>query len=72
MTTPPSPPPPQSAGFLRVVVTVLSAFIGIRKKQSAEAAQVEIKPAHIVIAGIIGALLFIATLVTVVRFVIAK
>jgi len=51
---------------------VLSAFIGIRKRQSAEAAHAVVKPAHVVAAGIICALLFIAVLVTVVRFVIAR
>ena len=58
--------------FLRVVATVLSAFIGIRKRASAEAAHAQIKPVHIVIAGIIGALMFIAILVTLVRFIIAR
>ena len=82
---PETPAPPSSArgpaphgpaesppGFLRVVATVLSAFIGIRKRASAEAAHREIKPAHVVVAGIIGALVFIAILVTLVRFIIAK
>lgn len=66
-----SPPAPKQASFLRVVGAVLSAFIGIRKKQSAADDHVTIKPAHIIIAGIIGALLFIATLVTLVRFIIS-
>ena len=51
---------------------VLSAFIGIRKRSSAEAAHLQIRPAHVVVAGIIGALLFIAILVTLVRFIIAR
>jgi amino acid transporter len=65
-------PPPQQASFLRVVGAVLSAFIGIRKRQAADNDHVAIKPAHIVVAGIIGALLLIATLVTLVHFIIAR
>ena len=72
MSTPPPNPPPQSAGFLRVIVTVLSAFIGIRKKQAADQDHIVVKPAHIVAAGVICGLLFIATLVTVVRLIIAR
>ena len=68
----PQGPAGPSPGFFRVVATVLSAFIGIRKRASAEAAHQQIKPAHIVVAGIVGALVFIAILVTLVRFIIAK
>jgi hypothetical protein len=73
--TPPLPPDPGAAArpsFLRVVAMVLSAFVGIRKRSSAEAAHQEIKPAHVVVAGIIGAVLFIAILVTLIRFIIVK
>ena len=78
MTAPPpapSPAPPgesRSPGFIRVVATVLSAFIGIRKRDSAEAAHQAIKPAHMIVAAILCALCFIAILVTLVRFIIAK
>jgi amino acid transporter len=78
LSLPPEHPAPQQDGkperasFLRVVGTVLSAFIGIRKRSSAEVAHQQIKPAHVVVAGIIGALVFIAILVTLVRFIIAK
>lgn len=63
---------PQQASFIRVVGTVLSAFVGIRKGDSADQAPGVIKPVHLVVAAIICALLFIATLVTVVRFIIAR
>ena len=58
--------------FLRTVGMVLSAFIGIRRRQSAESAHAVVKPAHVVAAGIFCALLFIAILVSIVRFVIAR
>ena len=59
-------------GFLRVIGMVLSAFIGIRKRSAAEAAHQTIKPAHVVVAGILCALVFIALLVTLVRFIITR
>ena len=72
MIDPEPTPPLQQARFLRVVGAVLSAFIGIRKRQAADQDHVVIKPAHIVVAGVIGALLFVATLITLVRFIIAR
>ena len=60
-----------NASFLRIVGAVLSAFIGIRKRQAADG-DAAIKPVHVVIAGIVGGLLFIALLVTVVRMVVAR
>ena len=77
-SVPPEPPssqpnaPSSRPGFLRIVATVLSGFIGIRKRASAEEVHRTIKPAHVVVAGIIGALVFIAILVTLVRFIIAR
>ena len=64
--------PKPAPHFLRVVGAVLSAFVGIRKRQSAERDHVAIKPAHVVVAGVIGALLFIALLVTIVRVVLPR
>ena len=64
--------PPQQASFIRVVGAVLSAFIGIRKRGGADQEHLVIKPAHLIAAGIICAVLFIGTLVTLVRFIITK
>ncbi len=72
MTDPHTDPAPRQASFLRVVGAVLSAFIGIRKRNAAEKDHIVIKPAHIVAAGILCGLLFIATLVTLVRFIISR
>ena len=67
-----SDPQPRQPSFLRTVAMVLSAFVGIRKRQSAEAAHAVVKPAHVVVAGILCALLFIAILVSIVRFIIPR
>jgi Protein of unknown function (DUF2970) len=72
MTDPLPKPPPQQASFIHVVGAVLSAFIGIRKKPAADQDHIVIKPVHIIAAGVICALLFIAALITLVRFIITR
>lgn len=72
MTDPQPNPPPQQASFIHVVGAVLSAFIGLRKKRAADHDPIVIKPAQLIAAGVICALLLIATLVTVIRFIIAR
>ena len=58
------------ASFLDVVKTVLAGAIGIRRKADHERAPV--KPAHIIIAGIVFAVLFIFTLLAVVKIVLSQ
>ena len=70
--SPPSENLPATASFFHAVGAVLSAFVGIRKGPAADRDHVAIKPAHVVIAGVIGGLLFIALLITVVRLVVAR
>ena len=52
---------------LQVVRTVLSAFLGIRRKGSHES--IKVTPLQLIVTGIIAATLFVASLVTVVRLV---
>ena len=63
---------PRSAGFIQVVGAVLSAFVGIRRRQAADRDHIAVKPAHLIVAGVLCALLFIASLVIVVRLVVAR
>lgn len=67
----PSPGPP-SAGFLRVLGAVLASFLGIRKKASGERDMVTIKPAHVIVAGLLAAAILVAVLVVLVSFVTRK
>jgi len=57
------------ASFLDTVKTVLAGVIGIRRKVDHESAP--LNPVHLVIAGVIFAVLFIFTLLTVVRIVLS-
>jgi DUF2970 family protein len=52
---------------MEAIKTVLSGFIGIRRRIDHERAQV--RPAHIVIAAIVFLVLFIVAIRTVVHFV---
>ena len=60
---------PRKASPLEVAKAVLSAFIGIRKRAAHERDAVTIKPAQVIVAGIIGAAIFVLGLILLVRFI---
>jgi hypothetical protein len=62
----------RKAGALTVAKAVFWSFFGIRKRAEHEADTVRITPLQVVIAGLIGAALFISTLLLLVRFVIGS
>ncbi len=59
----------KASGPLRAVSAVLGAFIGIRKNSARDRDLASVKPAHIVIAGVIAAVVFVLAIVTLVRFI---
>ncbi len=52
------------------VNTVLWSFLGIRRRSAHESETAPLSPAHIVVAGVIGAAMFVVVLVTLVRFIV--
>ena len=62
----------KKAGALTVAKAVFWSFLGIRKRAAHEADTVRISPKQVIIAGFIGAALFISTLLLLVRFVIGS
>jgi hypothetical protein len=54
---------------LRAISAVLGAFIGIRKSSAGNRDLASLKPVHVIIAGIIGAALFVTIIVTLVRLI---
>ena len=76
MSEPAERPPGEGAGQaaspLQVIRAVLWSFIGIRKKSGYEDDVAKIKPAQVIIAGIIGAAVFVGSLVVLVKFLTAK
>ena len=60
---------PPGATPLQVIKAVFWSFLGIRKRAAHEKDAVTIRPVQVIIAGIIGAVIFVLALVTLVRFI---
>lgn len=60
---------PPRASFLAVAKAVFWSFFGVRKRKDYESDSVSISPVQVIVAGIIGAVLFVLTLVMVVKLV---
>lgn len=59
------------AGFLATLRAVAWSFFGVRGRKAHEADMVSLNPIHVVIVGILLAVLFVLTLIGVVRLVVA-
>ena len=57
---------------LDVAKAVIWAFLGIRKRSALESDAAKLTLAQVIIAGIIGAALFVVTLLLIVRFVVGR
>ena len=64
-------PQKRNAGPLDVAKAVFWSFLGIRKRSAHEKDAITIRPAQVIVAGIIGAAIFVMTLVMLVRFITA-
>ena len=60
---------PRKATPLQVVKAVLSAFVGIRKGAAHERDAVTIRPAQVIVAGIVAAAVFVLGLIALVRYI---
>ena len=54
----------KTGSALRAVPAVLSAFIGIRKSAARDKDLASLKPVHVIVAGLVAAAIFVATIVT--------
>jgi hypothetical protein len=61
---------PRKAGPLEVAKAVFWSFLGIRRRAAHEADAVRLTPKQVIVAGLVGAALFVGTLVLVVKLVI--
>ena len=57
--------------FGATVKAVLWSFFGVRKSSAYEEDTAQLNPVHVVIAGVIAAVIFILILLTVVKIVVA-
>lgn len=62
----------RKGSFLQTMKAVAWSFFGVRKSAGQERDASEINPVHVIIAGLIGAIVFIAALVVLVNWVIAS
>lgn len=60
---------PRKASFAEVAKAVFWSFFGVRKKKDYDSDSASISPVQIIVAGLIGAVLFVLTLVMVVKLV---
>ena len=60
---------PRNAGPLDVAKAVFWSFLGIRKRTAHERDAVTLKPAQVIVAGLIGAVIFVLSLVVLVRII---
>mgnify|MGYP006283941981 FL=1 len=58
--------------FVATVKAVMWSFFGVRKKSAYEEDTQKLNPVHVIIAGIIAAVLFVLTLLMLVKWVVAK
>ncbi len=61
----------RKASFGATVKAVLWSFFGVRKKSDYEEDTAQLNPVHVVIAGVIAAVIFILVLLTIVKTVVA-
>lgn len=61
--------PPRKATPWQVAKAVASAFIGIRKGSAHDVDAVTITPVQAILAGVIGAAIFVASLIVLVRYI---
>jgi len=63
---------PRRAGFMQTIRAVLWSFAGIRKRRDYEADSAQLNPIAVIVAGIIAGVIFVLTLVLVVKFVLSQ
>ncbi len=64
--------PARQSGFLRTVSAVLWSFFGVRRGRDHEQDMAQLNPVHVIITGVIAGLLFVLSLVVLVRFVLSS
>ena len=62
--------PPKRAGFWATVRAVLWSFLGIRKGKDYQRDATSLDPKAVIIAGVLGGLIFVLSIVAFVRFVV--
>ncbi len=62
----------RKGSFIKTVKAVAWSFFGVRKAKHYEEDLAQINPIHLILAGLIGAMLFVLALVLLVRWVVSS
>lgn len=62
----------RKASFGATMKAVFWSFFGVRKKRDYESDSQQLNPVHVIVAGLIGAIIFIVTLLMIVKSVVGK
>jgi len=62
---------PRKLSFLQTVKAVLWAFLGVRKGAGYQQ-DARLNPVHVIVAGVLGAAIFVIVLVSIVRWVVSS
>lgn len=60
------------ASLMQTVRAVAWSFLGIRRSSGLEEDVQKLNPVHVIIGGVVGAALFVATIVLLVRWVVSS
>ena len=63
-------PGTKTASFGRTVKAVLWSFFGVRKGSDYERDAAQLNPVHVIVAALIGALIFVVVLILIVKSVV--
>ena len=61
----------RKASFLATMKAVFWSFFGVRKRKDYESDAANLNPVHVVIAGLIGVVIFIGLIMLAVRFAVS-
>ena len=60
----------RKASFVQTMKAVLWSFFGVRKRSDYERDAAQLNPVHVIIAALIGALVFVLVLIAIVKTVV--
>jgi hypothetical protein len=63
---------PRKAGLMMIVSTVMASFLGIRRRSDYESDAASLSLGQVVVAGIIGGVVFVIGVVVLVKVVLAN
>jgi len=67
---PPQPPQERKSSFGASMKAVFWSFFGVRKRRDYDRDAANLNPVHVILAGLLGALIFIGVLILVVQLVV--